>query len=173
MIAGSIRRGKKNPKDIEIVCIPKDEEVSDLGGIRVERSTQFCMAVQACGTVLKGDVGNGKYVQMQLNATCAKVDLFMAVPRNWATILAIRTGPADFSHNCLAGRWVAMGFKSEGGILVKEGRPSPEFEEEDDLFYFLGMSPLLPQDREEFAIKMANEKQARKWRASMDKRMAS
>ena len=167
MIAGSIRRGKKDPKDIEIVCIPRQEEVPDLVGYKMMRSRQYIETVHACGTVVKGDVATGRYVQLQLNATAAKVDLFMAQRENWATTVAIRTGPADFSHHCLAGKWVSMGYKSVGGILIKEGRPSPQFEEEDDLFYFLGIIPLKPWEREAFAIRMANEKQARKYLASV------
>jgi hypothetical protein len=170
MIAGSIRRGKKDPKDIEIVCIPRQDEVPALLGFELIRSRQYIDTVNACGTVTKGDVATGRYVQLQLNATAAKVDLFMAIKDNWATTVAIRTGPADFSHHCLAGKWVSMGYKSVGGILIKEGRPSPQFEEEDDLFYFLGIIPLKPWEREAFAIRMANEKQARRYLASVSGR---
>lgn len=50
-----------------------------------------------------------------------KVDLFIAQPDNWGSILAIRTGPAELCKLMLQ-RWkfITKGGYCEGGILYKK-----------------------------------------------------
>lgn len=132
-IAGSIRRKKSDVKDIEIVCIPKDEEI-----------LQFAALVNQWEKI-KGEP-TGKYTQRRLPEGI-NLDLFMAKPRNWGLIFALRTGSAAYSHKILAGTWVRLGYRSVDGMLTKEeklfGVP-----EEADLFDLLGLDFIEPEYRD-------------------------
>ena len=131
-IAGSIRREKPEVKDIEIVCIPDPLYLEE-----------FSAEVNLLEKV-KGEP-TGKYTQRILPEGI-NLDLFMANERNWGSIFAIRTGSADFSHKVLACGWVRAGYKSDGGILKKDGNEF-EVKEEKDLFDLIGISFVEPQSR--------------------------
>lgn len=135
-IAGSIRRGKPEPKDIEIVAIPKpyDTGLFESGIATVVNQWEKVKGELPC-----------KYTQRVLPEGI-KLDLFFATPENWGLIFAIRTGSAEFSHKRLASRWSAMGYKSEGGVLMRDGE-SICVREEKDLFDLLGMAWIEPKDR--------------------------
>ena len=133
-IAGSIRREKPEVKDIEIVCIKK----SDFNSYR-----DFGETVNDWQKI-KGNP-DGKYTQ-RLLPEGINLDLFMANERNWGLIFAIRTGSADFSHKILACGWVKAGYKSEGGILKKDGKET-EIREEKDLFDLIGLPFVEPRLR--------------------------
>ena len=141
VIAGSVRRCKPEPNDIEVVCIPK---LVTFGLFNDELATSewFCRAVNLWDKV-KGEP-TGKYTQRIVDGV--KLDLFMAQPENWGVILAIRTGSARFSHEVLATGWSRLGYKSTDGILKRLGvrYPCPE---ETDLFKLLGIPWVKPEDR--------------------------
>ena len=59
-VAGSVRRGKPEVGDIEVVCIPRTT-VSGLFGDIVERDPAFCRAVDQWDRI-KG-TSTGKYTQ--------------------------------------------------------------------------------------------------------------
>ena len=132
-IAGSIRRKKENVKDIEIVCIPKQIDLM-----------LFIGEVNQLGEITKGDPAK-KYVQLRLPEDI-KLDLFMASKENWGLIFAIRTGPAEFSHNVLATGWVKKGYKSVNGMLTFRGNPIPIYEE-DQLFRLIKLPYIEPAHR--------------------------
>lgn len=140
-IAGSIRRRKEMVKDIELVVIPKEE----IQGLLAEpgRSQGFIRTVMMWEKV-KGDA-MGRYTQRRLPGG-ATLDLFVATPDNWGLILAIRTGSARFSHEVLAKAWVRAGYRSEGGVLMKNGTPT-YVREERDLFSLLGIPWIEPEGR--------------------------
>lgn len=129
-IAGSIRRKCPQVKDIEIVCIPRDIE----GFSKCVRKWQK----------VKGEP-TGKYTQRILPEGI-KLDLFIVNERNWGNIFAIRTGPAEFSHKVLACGWVRAGYKSENGMLKKDGQEI-ECREEEDLFHLIGIAYIKPEQR--------------------------
>lgn len=135
-IAGSIRRNKEEPKDIEIVSIPKPYDVGlfESGIATVVNRWEKVKGELPC-----------KYTQRVLPEGI-KLDLFFATPENWGLIFAIRTGSAGFSHKMLAARWSAMGYKSEGGMLMRGGE-SICVREENELFDLLGMKWIEPEDR--------------------------
>ena len=66
-IAGSVRRKKPEVKDIEIVCVPKQETQYDMFGTPFTsgRNTGFRDSVLALGEIIKGGT-NGKYIQIKL-----------------------------------------------------------------------------------------------------------
>lgn len=134
-IAGSVRRKKTDVGDIEIVCIP-----SEINGNRFPEFISFINSL----TKVRGEP-TGKYTQRMLPEGIA-LDLFMATENNWGMIFPMRTGSRDFSHYKLASRWVQMGYKSEGGILHK-GDEVISFREEQELFDFLGLEFVQPENR--------------------------
>lgn len=135
-IAGSIRRKKEFPNDIEIVAIPKpyDVDLFESGIATVVNQWKKVKGELPC-----------KYTQRMLPEGI-KLDLFFATPENWGLIFAIRTGSANFSHKVLATEWVKQGFHSKGGILTK-GRTEYPITEEIELFKLLGIYWTDPEKR--------------------------
>ena len=148
-IAGSVRRGKAEVGDIEIVCIPSREEAdgcfsfADFGETR--RSQGFIRAVYQPGRVTMGHPVDGRYIQL-LHDSGIAVDIFTATRDNWGLIYAIRTGSARFSHDVLACGWVRAGYHSIDGMLRKEGR-AVFVREEADLFGLIGIPWVPPEAR--------------------------
>lgn len=134
-IAGSIRREVPDPRDIEIVCVPKGHELMDFVGI-VRKWPK-----------IKGEP-TGKYTQR--NVEGVNLDLFITTLACWAVIFTIRTGSATFSYNLMI--WAR-----QHGFCFKNGRlwhliGSKQMEvinipEERDLFRVLGRPWVEPQDR--------------------------
>lgn len=138
-IAGSIRREKEIVGDIEIVCITKPYETGLF-------EDGFASVVNQWQKI-KGELkyGETKYTKRILPEGI-QLDLFIAEEGNWGSILAIRTGSADYSHKVLASGWVARGYKSIGGYLIQNGK-TYEVREEKDLFDRLGIPYTEPKDR--------------------------
>ena len=129
-IAGSLRRGKTEVKDIEIVAIPTDR-------------FQIGLIVNKWKKI-RGDVG-GKYLQRELPGGI-NLDLFFATERNWGFIFAIRTGSAEYSHKVLGAGWVKAGYKAIKGMLTKNGKDI-EVKEEENLFKLIGIDYVKPELR--------------------------
>jgi DNA polymerase/3'-5' exonuclease PolX len=162
-VAGSIRRQQPEVKDIEIVAIPKWEDVpddSDLFGERtihrnlLHRWANSFDASYGCGIewikpgvaeiVPWGVKEDGKYWRGLLG-TGIKLDLFLATPENFGMILLIRTGSADFSRELVTfakyhSKPVADGRLTIAGVPV-------ETPEEADVFRLLGLKYIEPQSR--------------------------
>lgn len=119
-IAGSIRREKPEPKDIEIVCLPKFVVLKDMFGWDegTIRDPLFHKIVSELGTIIKGKT-DGKYMQIELPQGI-NLDLFMPDEANFWRIMAIRTGPSDYSQNVLAVGWRKMGWVGSDVGLRKE-----------------------------------------------------
>ena len=152
-IACSIRRKKSMVKDIEILCIPKKVRQLSLFGEASSKSftDSGLLKVVAEWEKVKGDLFQGKYTQRVL-LEGIKLDLFTATAENWGNMLAVRTGPADYSHYVLACGWVDMGYKSSDGFLYRLnefGQPKSKMAlpEEEDLFDLLQMHYVNPEDR--------------------------
>lgn len=143
-IAGSIRRQRPLVRDIEIVCIPRQEPVGLFDEITLANA-DFCRAVNAWQKV-KGEA-IGKYTQRILPGGVT-LDLFIAHPNNWGLIFAIRTGNRYFSYKALACGWARAGYHSDGGMLYKDGKPIP-IREERELFDLAGVPWTEPRNREE------------------------
>ena len=113
-IAGSLRRGKPDVKDIEIVCVPDvSRKPRPVFGAAQTFATALdeCVAAQPKWTVHK----NGpRYKQIELPLLAGEfvmLDLFIVLPpAQWGVIYAIRTGPADFSQ------WLVTS-REKGGAL--------------------------------------------------------
>jgi len=147
-IAGSIRRGRPDVGDVELVCIPK-RHTAGLFGDDYEVNPGFVAEVNK----MPGGKGSpeGKYTRrsMKWGASEIGIDIFMTVAPIWGSIFAIRTGSADFSHYVLAKRWTKLKWRSVDGVLIHDDDGERKtFAEEDELFDFLGIEWVAPEWRD-------------------------
>lgn len=164
-IAGSIRRGKPDPKDIELVCVPRirdEAQEIDLWGqpvgalvftnlLYVELEKLFAYG---SGTwTLDPDLPrNGpKYKRLRYwggKGICC--DLFIVSAATWGAQMVIRTGPGDFSK-AIVTRAQARGMKQDDGLLWRihrdDTRTVIDTPEERDYFAALGLPYLEPAER--------------------------
>jgi DNA polymerase/3'-5' exonuclease PolX len=138
-IAGSVRRMKPEPNDIEVVAIPKPYDVGlfESGLAKVVNKWQKVKGELAYPTC--------KYTQRILPQGI-KLDLFLVEPGNYGNQLAVRTGSADYSYKVLATGWVNKGYHSENGYLTKDGKRI-EVREEKELFELIGIPYVEPKER--------------------------
>lgn len=176
-IAGSLRREKSEPGDIEIVAIPSlgTYEVRDLFDQVAERHAVNHLD-QALDLLLDDGAWifdtevkrNGpKYKRLKHVVSGICCDLFITDRRRWGYTFAVRTGPAEFSH-ALVTRALNHGHFFRDGLLhahaplfeMKQGKretqPCPlgetcpniiETPDEIDLFNVLGLTYIEPNRR--------------------------
>lgn len=121
-IAGSVRRRKPDDiKDVEIVCIPKTQPITDMFGMEtgtfslLESALPDLYRIWNAWTIKAGE----KYKQI-LFPGGGKLDLFIVTPETWGYQFAIRTGPADYSHWLVTPRRYGGGLPSY--LTVKDAR---------------------------------------------------
>ena len=151
-IAGSVRRGKPDVHDIEIVAVPKITEQSDMFGNIVATGSEIDVAVrqlvQAGARLLK----NGpRYKQLALPDEI-NLDLFLVLqPAQFGVLFAIRTGPAEFS------KWLVTPRKDGGALpshcrvrdgTVLDGDAIMPMPEERSFFDFLSLGWIEPGQRQ-------------------------
>lgn len=143
-IAGSIRRKKSEVHDIEIICIPK-REGSDFFGGGLVPVDGFIKEVNKLARI-KGEP-EGRYTR-RAAPEGIEIDLFMVRKENWGLQLAIRTGPASFSHRFLGRGWKKAGLQSNEGMLHTrlDNKPVPVYEEKD-LFKIINEKYIEPEYR--------------------------
>jgi DNA polymerase/3'-5' exonuclease PolX len=141
-IAGSIRRKKSFVRDIDIVCIPSNQG-------------QFLYALQQLGKI---KMGGQKLIRCDL-PTGVSLDIYVATPETWATLLLIRTGSKE-SNIRLCKRALSLGMKlhADGRGLEKclagEGHEVDAFttaitkcDTEESIFEALELPYLPPEKR--------------------------
>ena len=141
-IAGSIRRLKPFVHDIDIVCIPANQG-------------QFIQALKDMGKI---EMGGEKLIRVKLPSI--DLDIYIATPSTWATLLLIRTGSKE--HNIkLCSRAKSMGMKlhADGSGLFRLveqksifGEVAPREERiagdtEESIFEALTLPYLAPEKR--------------------------
>lgn len=174
-VAGSVRREKADVKDIELCVNPKVTQVKDLFGevLGVQRLASFVSAVKKLGIILKGDVREGRYVQIALPEGI-NLDLFIPQPTDYWRQYIIRSGPSEYSHNVVAVAWLKKGYcGTKDGLRLQEecykkqigtygdGRPKfewicnsqtptlpPQFSNEYDFFTWLQIHWMEPSKRQ-------------------------
>jgi len=136
-IAGSIRRGKPDPKDIELVAIPRfvTTPIFDLFQGEAGQQINNLLEIAIADLLEKGewefdpDVRrNGeKYKRLrhrtERNSTNQLIacDLFIVTPPTWGIQFTIRTGPGSFSQT-LVTRALHLGMFIDGGLLHNHRR---------------------------------------------------
>lgn len=122
-VAGSIRRGKPDVHDIDIVCIPISQAFySMLGRLGNVSGGPKIYKVEVFGD-------EGKIIISQGKPFCA--DIYIATEATWATMMLIRTGSAQ--HNirlCKLAQSKGMKLHADGSGLEKV----PNFTYESVLF---------------------------------------
>ena len=93
-VAGSIRRGKPEPKDIELVIIPK-QQPADMFGM-YQRHHEGIATACSRYKLIRGSLFDGKYVRLEM-IDGTGVDLLFCTPRNWGYIMVLRTGSDRFN----------------------------------------------------------------------------
>ncbi len=126
VVAGSIRRLKRCVNDVEIVAIPK--HIPNLLG---EPGDNELFAI------IDEEVRSGRWYAQQGHNPHAKasryttpspvtgrltmqLDLFLAIPETWGVLLALRTGPADYSKRIVTERY--RGGLLDDGYAVRDCR---------------------------------------------------
>lgn len=158
-IAGSIRRGKPDVKDIEIVVVP-DFETFVFGHLTVlDKLLDELEQAQKIVRV-KGKNKYRKYMVYFKNPVTKwletiALDLFIVrPPAQWGVIYTIRTGPGSMENNF--SRWIVTQ-KAKGGCLPDEAEVHDggvyvdgellEMPEEMDFLDYLGLGWVEPGER--------------------------
>ena len=164
VIAGSLRRQERDVKDIELVAEPMYER--DLFGEPTERDgiTRLVRDLLGEGLLtwrtkdgLPADAPPGaqaaalkwgrKYIPLVHRASGVPIDLFIVrPPAQWGAILAIRTGPSDFSR-LLVTRCKRYGRRCEGGRLLDPRGNEIDTPTEADFIRACGLTPVAPERR--------------------------
>jgi DNA polymerase/3'-5' exonuclease PolX len=138
-VGGSIRRGKPEVKDIEIICVPKQlpAQQSLVDGPDMERHPGFARAVAQWKKV-KGDAATGKYTQRimaidypSIYEKEIKIDIFIVTPENFGNMLLVRTGPAEFSEKIMNRINRMSGYEHKDGYLYIADKIRPVYTEEE------------------------------------------
>lgn len=135
-MAGSIRRGKPDPKDIEIVAIPclMNQFETDMFGNPYNFETvnhletaiyTACLGDWAYDSTVKRNGPRYKRLKHHSGIAC---DLFITDAWRWGAIYTIRTGPAEFSQ-MLVMRAHKLGMFVDNGLLHQHRRAYQETED--------------------------------------------
>lgn len=146
-VAGSIRRKKAEPNDIEIVCIPKLITIHEglFNDEKIIRNPNFGKTIRQEYEILKGDPDKGKYIQC-LHPEGIKIDIFMATRENWGAIFLIRTGDWKFSKHIMGTRIPRRGYRQKDGYVWRDGVMVP-VPTEKAVFDLIGMKYISPEKR--------------------------
>jgi hypothetical protein len=133
-IAGSIRRGKATVHDIDLVMIPKPGEDLVLNSL-------LC----GIGTI---EVDGPRLKRLRLPKENISVDIYIATPATWATLLLIRTGSAE-SNVRLSSLAKRKGWhlKASGEGLFDEDGNRIAGDTEESIFEALGVQYQQPNER--------------------------
>lgn len=170
IIAGSLRRTKREVGDIEIVAQPKITILKDIfdwdEGQIVD--LKFSKTVESLGKIIKGKT-DGRMMQIELPHKGMMLDLFMPQSEDFFRQLAIRTGSREYSQNAIATGWRKQGWVGTSDGLRREEqsvetkRPGassiwkctvnnptlpPKWESEKHFFEWLKVPYISPEKRE-------------------------
>ena len=138
-IAGSIRRRKPIVHDIDIVAIPSNQG-------------QFAYALQQMGKIT---MNGEKIIRVGMGFTKGiDLDIYVATPETWATLLLIRTGSKESNFRlCMRARNMGMTLKADGSGLFRVSLLKSEPDEriagdtEQSIFEALKLPYLAPEKR--------------------------
>lgn len=148
VVAGSLRRGCERLNDIEILCIPKVGK-AQYPGEMFPVNCNLVIHHLSTSSDIKTIKGGPRYQQVVFSHV--QCDIFMTNASQWGRMLAIRTGPAEYSVK-LASRWKELGYKGVNGQLIMEtdsgSSHRPAFPTERSFFEFLSWDYVKPENRQ-------------------------
>lgn len=147
-VAGSIRRGKAEVGDIEIVAIPKveftggqlsmfgDHERGTVRNLLDDELFDLCYHGKLTNDPVRAGIDTTKaygerykklFVPLSTRLGWVQLDLFLTAPENWGAIFAIRTGPNVWNQALMAYINDHTPYQQAGGELVRRstGQPVP------------------------------------------------
>lgn len=148
-IAGSLRRGKPDVGDIELLCIPKpadsvffaDQLDQTLKRLIADRVLDFRLNVNGRWTY---GVWNKHLVDV---GSGIGVDIFSTTAAKWGMALVVRTGPADFNIGVFSRfRELGMVGHAYGGVTDTDGMEI-DCPDEETIFRLLGWPFIAPEER--------------------------
>ena len=148
-VAGSVRRGKSDVHDLELVCVPKLVTVADLFGAPANSYSMLDAELHRHYLSNRQIKGGEKYKQFALPEGI-NLDLFITTTEQWGWIFVLRTGHKDFGHWLVTPRRYSGALpgyiKPQGGWLTNGNGPirTPE---ESDVFRVLGVEWIEPELR--------------------------
>jgi len=155
-IAGSIRRLEPDVGDIEIVFQSKIGPIESAGtlfpldGAMIEGAVNDLLESRVLKWDTKIKANGPRHKRLIHRVSGMAVDLFGATSKNWGYIMAIRTGPAEFSRALVSAPWaggvrpIEIGFSE--GVVYRNGE-SLTLPNETDFFQVLGVPWIPPEKR--------------------------
>jgi DNA polymerase/3'-5' exonuclease PolX len=145
-IAGSLRRRNHTVHDIDIVLVPRNApEKFSLGGLTVLDGVISQLVSRGSLTPVRG---KEKIKVFVASKTGIPMDIYIAGPETWATLLLIRTGSKE--HNIkLAQRARELGMKlrASGDGIENGNGDLLRVDAEEDIFRLLELPYLRPEER--------------------------
>jgi DNA polymerase/3'-5' exonuclease PolX len=158
-VAGSIRRGVPEVGDVELVAIPNHQNGIDRLTLRLNALVEEQKIYRSVPPGIRNRPAWGdRYKKFWCWTNdvygWVQVDLFITTPESWGAILAIRTGPSDFSKALVTHIKYRTPYRQEEGVLVRqvsgEVVPVPE---EKDYFRLAGLPWIEPPRRTVAALR--------------------
>lgn len=150
MTAGSIRRGKAEVGDVDIVALPKAVDLPGglCGVVKVDPSTVWKNLIPKAlvKSGLKLEV-SGQELHRFSFPSGLQVDVYRARPETWGVILLIRTGSKE--HNvklCTLARSKGLMLSASQGVI--ENHNIVACRTEEGIFSALGLKFVEPKDTE-------------------------
>jgi len=129
-VAGSIRRQKPHPRDIDLVLIAKDRP-------RIDAILMWLGTVRMAGMWI---------ARVQMEAI--QVDLYFATPETWATLLLIRTGSKENNIRlCTVAKNRGWHLAASGDGLFDEQEMRIAGDSEESIYQALGLPWQRPWER--------------------------
>jgi DNA polymerase/3'-5' exonuclease PolX len=149
-VAGSVRRGKSEVGDVDIVALPKAVDLPGglCGVVKVDPSTVWKNLIPKAlvKSGLKLEV-SGKELHRFSFPSGLQVDVYRARSKTWGVILLIRTGSKE--HNvklCTLARSKGLMLSASQGVI--ENHNIVACRTEEGIFSALGLKFVEPKDRE-------------------------
>lgn len=157
IVAGSLRRGRQDVGDVELLFIPRFEErqIDLVTRVPVDLAAEAIEGMRGSGVLAKregesGHTGWGPKNKLAVHVRSGiPVDLFTATEENWFNYLVCRTGPKEsnqrIAEKAKSEGWTWNPYKA-GFTDNANGRVMP-MRSEREVFEFLGLPFDEPRDR--------------------------